>query len=834
MLHRRPFTLAAVVLSWAMALLVVASRALANQLVNDSDLRVTRSVQRSALAIADRSGAAAAECAAIFDEHRTQFRRGQQAQQRITQWAFDQRDLARDDAFDAEVELVFYSVELRWNVLAREATREYFDRLRRLMPGEAPAVDALERAHRRKLMAKALAANPGQEQVVDLAAILRAIDPALEQRKEIVAILLDYEVALDAHLKRIDEFAYTERSHYLPHRTFLREARQGEVPNVRGRADAAVEFLTRGADDYTGITTATRRAIDALRPLVQPPSFERFESAANRLLLPMVFTGDGAVEPVLRAAMATAGLSDEQRAQLESIGIESDRAVNAAAQRLRPMYDRAHSVEYRQRQTQAWFFAALRKPELAEMAAADQALIDEADGAWNEAVLAWQAQARATRGEIQRLLGRSEPIAPSEPSAPEEAADDDTIEGASAPTTSNASSPVDAPFVPFLNRTRFDTWIASLAPSVVSGVQQRYEDLLEQYASGRARVEADHRRMEEAERRWQDEHPGENPWMDHANDFGVFERYAQWQTERRAMEHAFTADVAAMLAPADASRWLEDVRRLRRERVLLRTRVRAAVDLNAVIEGLSLSAADREALVPLRATYIDDLDRALVRLEENEDATLFRLRQNAAAQRRKQTPTQAKEAADANADFMALSTAVGDVNEAAVRRMADALSPEGAAALMDEFLRVKYPTLFAPSPLAAAFEALREPWTAALIGADLTREIESLGAEFASAERAIQRRTADALEDWERPERVAERNRERMAELEKTGVSPPFNESSPIAPLIHARYDLIQRTSGRVRRALGDPLIDRLPLDIRIDLTPPDFADRERASSANR
>jgi hypothetical protein len=834
MVHRRSASVTIIVLWCAIAFLVATPWANASQLGAEVDLRPTRSMQRAAQAIAERAGVPHVECDAIFEEHRTEFRRGQRAQQRITQWTFDQRDLARDDAFDAQVEQAFYSIELRWNVLAREATGAYFDRLRRLMPSEAPAVDAAERAHRRKVMAKAMAASSGQEQAIDIGALLRAIDPALERRTEIAAILLDYEVAIDAHLKRIDEFGYTYRSHFLPHRTFLREARLGEVQDLLARADAAVEFLTRSADDYTGITAAARRAIDALRPLVPPPSFERFEIAANRSLLPMVFAGDGAVEPLLRAALATRDLSDEQRARLESIGIESDRAGNAAARRMRPLYDRVRSIEYRQRRTRAWFFAALQRPELAEVASAEQARVDEADEAWNDAVLEWQSQARTIRAEIQRLLGRDEPVVPSEAGISEEATDDDVTEEATATTTSNSNSPVDAPFVPFLDRARLEEWIASLEPSVVPGVRQRYEDLFEQYAAGRVRVEADHQRMEEAERRWRDEHPGEDPWLHYANDFGVFELFAAWQAERRAMERAFTADVVAMLAPAEAARWLDEDRRLRRERVLLRTRVRSAVDLVAVLDALSLSEADREALVPLRSAYINNLDRALVHLEENEDAALFRLRQNAAAQRREQTPTQAKAATDANAAFTALSTAVGDVNEAAVRRMADALSPEGAMALRDGFHRVKFPTVFAPSPLAAAFEALREPSTAALVGAELTRDIETLGSEFAIAESAIQRQTAEALEDWERPERVAQRERARMAESEKTGEHPPFNEPGPIGPLIHARYDLIQRTTERVRGVLGDSLIRRLPLDIRLALTPPDFADRERASRMSR
>lgn len=789
-------------------------------MLNERDVMASRATLRASVAIAERAGVPADACRSLFDLHRAAFRRSLAATKDATGWIYDLRNSIADDGVDAMTQPHVDAIGAAWSSLSRDETRRYFAELRTLVPSETAAIDRLERKHLRQGMAKAMAAIPPSVQVAELTGLLEAIDPLAANEKDVRATLDAWEASVDGHLREIDRLESTRRTSFQPVRALIHEMRRGPVTDLRGRLDDALALLVVGDSERAGLSAATERAIAALRGQLPPHVADSLTARVNRALYPQLFTGDADVAASLRGALRVGDLTADQRSELEAIRSAYERAVAAAVAETTPLYERSRSLAVVTSRHRAWLYAASNLPELAAEAESEQAIGTAAESALNEALAKWAERAKEFRQRIERALGRSvEPVGELDldPEPPD--VDDAGAEGpASAPRT----PPEDEPFIPFLPRADFERSVDAFPPELQGAARQIYDDLVHAYGEGRRDLMAKQAKAEEEEQRWRREHPGEDPWMNHGNDFGLFEVAIDWTDRRNTLEQAFDAGMLSLLAPADARAWKEEAARLRRGRVLKRSTSRSAVDLVKLLEGIGVDDERRAAVEEARTAYVSDLDAALLRIERDGDAIIMRMRRNATQSGQRPTATQAKEIRAANIAFMRLSFDVRDVTELAVRRMADALGETSGAILIDRFERAKFPMLFAPSPAEIALDALRSERSSSELSPPVLERLSQVAASFATSQERLRRLAIEAFDAWAEPERALRRFT-RPWDAEYGGDAPKAfePERNPAAQPVIGCFELQFATIAEVRALLGEPTMARLPSDVRICLAVP-------------
>jgi hypothetical protein len=785
------------------------------QSIDGRALGISRQTHESARTIVDAAGGSAETYRTIRDEHHDAFRRTRDAFRRATDWAMELQKLLESEEPSTDVAAFEQSLGLHWNIAARTLRSTYFERVKSLVPGEAPAIERLERRGWRRAMARAMSSAPWSAQIADLAELLQAIAPDVASEARVRAELDRYEVEIDIALKGIDRAGLEQPIRFRSVRAIVSEARSGPVPNIRSRLDELLPVLLAGAAERVAIDQAAERAITALRSELETSVMERLVHAANRVRFPLHFQGDSDVDRLL-AALRHADLTEEQRSRLQSIEAEFVRAATAAVSEAKPLYERSRSVEVSTSRNRAWLYAASRVTELAAVAEADHAIGSEAEAALNAAVSAWAERAAKFRDRIREVIGRDvEPLPEATVEADEEP---DEVPDPEAPVTPPPQPiGVDALFTPLLPKADFERRTASLDSGLGEAATQLYEELVHAYEAARVKLTAKQAAAEEAERRWQEDHPGEDPWIDHALDFGLFDAFAAWTAERYQREAAFESGVLAMLAPSAAEAWREESRRLRRARTLTSVQsVRAAIDLVSLMEGIAIEPERQVAVRTELDGYVESLDRALIRAELEREGILARLRKHAITRGERPTREELKAVQAINIEFIRLSTDVQELTEAAAGRIAEALGASRGREFADRFQRAKYPMLFKPSPAEIVLDALLSSRCEDLLGSELVTRLAETRSEYVVRRDELRARAIELNDEWERPDRVVERQWRWVANSREGSDAQDPPETSPATAAVRGLFDLAISTAAQVRQSLGAEILERCPSDVRL------------------
>jgi len=816
MMQRACFPLRKLLWSIGVALATFATTdATAQQLLSDSDLLVRRSTCRDVSAALTRSGVAPEMCTALYDDYRLQFEHARIANERTIDWTYHQRDLARNTAFNGEMENVLCSVELRWQIGARDANRDFFAHLRSLASSEMSAIDALEYAQLREAIV--CASVP----LADIAALLHAIDPAAAAQADVAVILDEHAREFDTRLRRKDRRTYLHKASYFPYRTLIQEARVDQTPDLPQKLEPIVQLFARLEEETPLLREATHHTLRQLQPLLIEEQFSQLRAAVERSLYPFMFTGAGAIEPLVRSAMMAADLTDAQREGLVDIQTRFDRAATAAIATLAPLYDRTLSASHWEHLHRAWAYAAVRTPELQELSKSEASAADATDAAFKDALHTWHGSARVFARAIDSVMGRSITPAIDVPIA---AATPDDDEGIPATDCESQVAPL---FMPFHADAPLQARFSTLPPSTRLAVEALREALAAEYSLARARFDDDMAKSSAEGDAFTKAHPDGNPWLDYGNDFGEHAAHFRSNDVRRRLERQFDADVLSLLNPPEADRWEEHCIALRRERVLPQVgqywKARSSMDLLPLLASLPLSASEREALAAPRRAYVDELNKALEQIEERYGEIFWRMLTNSTARLKPATARMQKQSEQAHRDWATLGRTIPDINERAVRTFAADLENENRERLMTAFNRAKYPILYVPTMVEWALDELQSPQCSAFLTAEQTDELGVLRNRYLQAQAELQQRTVVALDDWERPEQVTKRGQLRDRYVEEHGDSAPFDGDDPIAPLVQARYDLVKATASAVRTLLGDSLLNQAPLSVQIYLCPSDY-----------
>jgi len=812
----------------AVAATVASSTATARQSIPEADLIVRRSTLREAAAMLAGNGVGDEVSAALFDDYRRQFKSALLAKSRSLEWMYAQGELANNTDIGSDLAHHDRSIELRWQVGARDASDALFDRMRSLSRSEQSTIDSLRRAHLRVGMVKHQSSSPEFGRVPDLSERLRTIDSAASVRPEVAEVLEQYNRELDPCLRRLDFAQYTFRRDFESLQKIILDARGADIPDPL-KLEPIAQFYVRLDAEYPAIRAACRKSLAQLQTLLAEETFVALRTAADRTLFPFVFAEAGAVDPLIRGAAASADLTAEQRASLRDVQVNFDRATTKAIAKLASLYDRMLKPSHRELEYREWAYAVTRRKELTDLTATVREAIARTTDPFNEALQRWYGEAGAFTKAIDRIMGRAiEPDAQAA-SAPLNADDAEDATDATVPAPADVIMTEFATIVlPFVSRPALDERIAPLSPSTQAAIRWLHDDSVAVYETEHKQCDVDQERFRDAERRFAAANPGVNPWMAFGNDFGAFDAYARWAKTRQLLERQFDADVTALLEPAEVKRWLEQSRASRRARDLPQIRARwregSTMDLAQLLGPLPLSDNERSALDESVVGYLTELNDALVAYEDSVEVITQAMHANAQAQVKPQTAREAELSAEANRDWARLGRTVPVLNERAIATFAALLTPDNRERLFAAFNREKYPTVFTPTPLEWAYDELQSSRSAGLMTEEQLRELGALRAAYALTQSDVQHRTVVALDQWQSPEQIARRGPLRDAYMREHEDVSPFDSDNPIAPLIRTRYDLVRRGADSVRQLIGESLFERMPLDVQIYLCAADYA----------
>jgi hypothetical protein len=172
----------------------------------------------------------------------------------------------------------------------------------------------------------------------------------------------------------------------------------------------------------------------------------------------------------------------------------------------------------------------------------------------------------------------------------------------------------------------------------------------------------------------------------------------QLRDDRKKMDEQFVSDVKELLSADQAAKWPEIEKSIRREQTLGRGFVPGErVDLVQVSRKLGGDVQTAEALKPMIALYVDELDAELVKRNQMSDAMADKM-----ASGKDFDPALMQEAMVKGREF---GIRIRDINRKYARQMADSLPDADRVAFNDAVKRESYPDVFRATQSIKAMDA---------------------------------------------------------------------------------------------------------------------------------
>lgn len=393
---------------------------------------------------------------------------------------------------------------------------------------------------------------------------------------------------------------------------------------------------------------------------------------------------------------------------------------------------------------------------------------------------------------------------------------------------------LEEPGRPSMSRADVDRCIAALDfadESQAATFRALYDDMAA--ACVRAVAET-RRRIDEAaaaERTWREEHPGEEPWMGHAIDFGRGDAQYDELEERVRIDERFESDVAAILTSEQRLVWIDFTRAIRRRQQLpgvgFGPHERDAYDLAALLDEVLPAAERDEPTHAALAAYIERMDSALRRWQAEAPHAWRAMRASAMGRTEHAAggnEQKRKRNAEAGETLQAIVNSVSAINEQSLARLCECLPPEQAERLRDAVDRAVYPELFRPCVAEIARDAVR---LAPDVAPDQREAIEAMFADCVPHRDQLRRQIVTVVRKWERGEYPLNRELKSLYEQsQRSGGEPDVREQQevllrrhPANPLLEQRHALAIETVRRMRSIFSESEIDNMPEAVKIALT---------------
>lgn len=599
----------------------------------------------------------------------------------------------------------------------RRLTWEFFDELRELVPYRMGIVDSYQRAvNRRALLHPGWNLTGGH---VDLVHIMKGLsraypDTALARSHwtdEVRSILDSYERTMDNSLLDRD-------------RVVLARSGFENSPPKPEDPEELRELWDRDAREsaaYTSYYSHMRKFNqDSARKLAAALSEEEsalFLERANLLISPFAYKKQG-WQLWIEQALKLDDLDDEQRETLLAMEVTHDRERDRYIRDLVRLYDFRGSPEQILERNR-------RNNEISQNLRSPTERTTEAELAYDEAEDEYENFNKIITAKIRSLLGeRSEKIAGIvlvKLEAQEEETDDSRMsEFTRERIEQEWESSRPRYELPFINASEFKQCVEKLAfddDKRKAIFESLYDDFHAGFVSALENFENDRRIAEEKDIRDNPDRPTRlssgqrNPFP---NINLMLEWKQRWIMLRQRLELDFAEQVRLFLSEKELHDWNQELRRLRRFRMIPTIKVdpnvrqgRYVYDLLVIVEELDLIPLEKESFQILMHDYEMAIDAECYRFESEYDALMTEMFALSAA--RTEPPSDKFKARSERVynTFRELLEAVPNLRHHYVPLIADALDADERQRFLEAIDKQEYPWLYLESPADMLKAALR-------------------------------------------------------------------------------------------------------------------------------
>lgn len=328
----------------------------------------------------------------------------------LGRWNYDHRiDLMyydEDEATANDRAAVYTKLEQAIQRGVRKLEERFFEQLDAIAPDQPEMIDSLRRARLRERVLPIYGLYnefPHYVPLFDVAEFTRTTLGVENLTAEVEAAVLDYELAIEPMLLRIDKISIDWPENLgAAHNEVKARVADGETVDFDDLKRRELAPILEGRRLVGQVRQIEERTLQRLASLVPAELAEEFRAAHNEHLMDWIEDEGSEFESYLAAALDREGLGDANRSRLEAIGARFKasraRAMPGLVARLRELHD----IKY----TEGWYAQLVRlwqDPELGQWVVYEPPEYlgyEEQKREWREIVRDLEREAREILGEF--------------------------------------------------------------------------------------------------------------------------------------------------------------------------------------------------------------------------------------------------------------------------------------------------------------------------------------------------------------------------------------------------------------------------------------------------